>query len=134
MRSKGRPSCRCFHLYRKSLFGRLTGVKARGNVYRVVFLAAENEGYRLRYGSDEAEQPAYDAATVLTPLRQSQAVCEARLGGECSDSTAVQPPLFNLRTLVNHPVLLGAVVLTLAAALGWSLIRAARRIGEIPKG
>ena len=47
---------------------KLTGVTARGNAYRVVLLAAEDEDYRLCYGADEVEPPKYDALAVLGPL------------------------------------------------------------------
>ena len=111
----------------------ITGVKARGNVYRAVFLAAENETYRLGYGSDEAEQPKYDAATVLAPLRQGQAAGEGRLGEEIANPAAGESPGFDLRGIVNNPLFLGAVIVVLVALLGWALFRAARRINEIPK-
>ena len=111
----------------------IEGVKARGNVYRAVFLAAENERYRLYYGSDEADSPKYDAATVLAPLRQGQAAGEGRLGAEVGNPAAGEAPALTIRTIVNNPVLLGAVIVVLVAVLGWALFRAARRINELPK-
>jgi hypothetical protein len=111
----------------------ITGVTARGDVYRAVFLAAENENYRLGYGSDEADPPKYDAAAVLGPLREGRAASEVRLGAEVPNPAAGEPPALTLRTLVNNPVFLGTVVVVLAAALAWALFRAARRINELPR-
>jgi len=111
---------------------KLTGVTARGNVYRVVLLAAENEGYRLCYGADELEQPKYDALAVLGPLRQGQATSEGRLGKEAANPAAGQPAAGAARALVKNPLFLGAVIVVLVAVLGWALFRAARRINEIP--
>ena len=102
-------------------------------MYRAVFLAAENQSYRLGYGSDEADPPNYDAAIVLVPLRQGQAACEGRLGKEVANPLAGPSPAFSLRTIVNHPVLLGAAIVVLVGMLGWSLFRATRRINEIPR-
>ncbi len=111
----------------------ITGVKARGNVYRAIFLAAENENYRLAYGSEKSKQPKYDAATVLAPLRRGQTASEGRLGKESPNPVAGESPAFTMRDVVNNPVLLGALIVALVAVLGWALYCATRRINEIPK-
>jgi hypothetical protein len=111
----------------------ITGVNARGNVYRVVFLTAKDETYRLAYGSDEAKQPRYDAAVVLAPLRQGHGTREGQLGPQTAVAAVPQPPEFDLRRLLNSPLFLGPVIVALVALLGWGLVRAARRIDEIPK-
>jgi hypothetical protein len=115
---------------------RVTGVRAQGNVYRVVFLAAAyrsaaDESYRLAYGSDEAEPPRYDTATVLAPLRPSRAAVEARLGPETA-APAAAPPSHRLRDLVNNRLLLGGTAVVVAAALAWALFQAAKRINKLP--
>ncbi len=69
----------------------ITGVKARGNVYRAVFLAAAKETYRLGYGSDDAQTPNYDAAAVLAPLRlEGQRPTELRLGPQIANPAAAE--------------------------------------------
>jgi hypothetical protein len=111
----------------------ITGVKSRGNVYRAVFLAAANETYRLGYGSDEADEPKYDAAIVLAPLRQGHATTTGRLGIEVKNPAATKCSACPLRGLANNPVFLGAIVVVLVAVLGWALYRATRRIDQLPK-
>jgi hypothetical protein len=111
----------------------ITGVKARGNVYRAVFLAAKDEGYRLAYGAEETDPPKYDTATVLAPLVQGHAVVEARLGDEIAGPAAGSPPAMGLRSALNNPILLGTVIVLLVAALGWALFQAAKRIDKLPR-
>jgi len=111
----------------------ITGVKARGNVYRAVFLAAKDAAYRLGYGAEEVKRPKYDAATVLMPLRLGHAADPGTLGKEVSNPNVVEPPTSALRDLLNNPLFLGVVVAVLVAVLGWALYRASRRINEIPK-
>ena len=111
---------------------KITGVKTRGNVYRAVFLAAENETYHLYYGSDQAKPPKYEAMAVLAPLRQGHAVNEVRLGEEISNPT-VGKPGFTVYGLFNNKVFLGVVIVALVAGLGWALFLATQRINTLPK-
>ena len=111
----------------------VTGVTARGSVYRAIFLAAENETYRLGYGSEEAESPRYDAAVVLAPVRKAERTSEAKLGKETANPAAGRSPLFDGRSLINNAAFLISVVLVLVVLLGWALFRAVRRINELPK-
>ena len=110
---------------------KILGVKADGNVYRAVFLAAENETYRLCYGSDDIDPPNYDAAAVLAPLRQGRkgrrSPSRRRIHQPHHDFSAAQ-----LQNIVNNPWLLGGGVVLLVAVLAWALFRAARRIDKIP--
>ncbi len=111
----------------------ITGVAARGNVYRVVFLAAAKESYRLCYGSEEADPPRYDVAAVLAPLRQSGAASEARLGAEIANLAVAAASAPTWRGLVNNALFLGGAIVVLVVVLGWALYHAARRINELPK-
>ena len=111
----------------------ITGVQPRGNVYQAVFLADENNTYRLGYGSEEIDRPEYDAAVVLTPLRQGRTPSEGRLGPEVGNPAAGEFPAFTLQRLLNNGLFLGASAVVLVVVLGWALFRAARRINEIPK-
>jgi hypothetical protein len=111
----------------------ITGIKARGNVYRAVLLAAASETYRASYGSEEAEQPQYDAAAVLRPLREGYQTVEATLGPEAANPAAGKAPALTLRSLLNDARFLACVVVVLVAALGWALVGAVRRINQLPK-
>ncbi len=112
---------------------KITGVKARGDVYRAVFLAAPGESYRLEYGSETAPRPSYDAAAVLAPLRaKGIKPVAAKLGPEVADP-APEPPPLDFRALLNNPLLLGAAIVVLVLLLGWALYLAARRIDRLPR-
>jgi hypothetical protein len=112
---------------------KLSGVKARGPVYQVIFLADENQSYRLAYGSESAERPSYDLAAVLEPLRvEGHRPALARLGAEIANS-AFRNQLPAARRLLNDPLVWGAVIVVLVIFLGWALFRATCRINELPK-
>ena len=112
---------------------RITGVKARGNVYRAVFLAAADEPYRVYYGSEQVAQPKYDVAAVLLPLRQGSNAVAAMLGPQVANPAAgAEPNDLQARRLLNNPLVLGMLVLLLVAVLGWALFRATRRISHLP--
>jgi len=113
----------------------ITGVKTQGNMYRTVFLAAAKENYRLYYGSDVVEQPKYDAAAVLTPLRHGGEATPVALGPQ-----TINPAVCNVVckpssscSLFKNPLALGILATLLAAILGWALYRAAQRINQLPK-
>jgi len=107
---------------------KITGVKARGNQYRAMFLAGANRTYRLYYGSDEADAPKYDAVAVLGSLRlQGDRPSEGSLGMQSAGAGDESPPL-NARRILNDPLFMGAVIAALVAVLGWALFRATRRI------
>ena len=86
---------------------KLTGATARGCVYRVVFLAAKDESYRLGYGAEEVEQPKYDALAVLGPLREGQATSEGRLGKEAANAVVGRPAAGAVRGAQEPVVLRG---------------------------
>jgi hypothetical protein len=112
---------------------KITGITARGNVYQAIFLAAENETYRLCYGSEEVESPTYDAAVVLASVRGREAASEGRLGEQVASAAVRTSSGSTMRSLLNSPYLFGAAIIVLVAVLGWALFRAARRINELPK-
>lgn len=112
----------------------ITGVKARGNQYRAVFLAEEGRSYSLFYGSEEIGPPKYDAAEVLGSLRlRGNRPSDAPLGEQIANATPTDSPTVNPRHLLNNPLFMGVVIATLVVVLGWALFRATRRINDIPK-
>lgn len=58
----------------------ITGVQARGNIQRIVFLAGPDQTASVYYGSAVAERPHYEAATVLSPLLAKTEPIAATLG------------------------------------------------------
>jgi hypothetical protein len=114
---------------------KVTGVKAQGNAYRVIFLAAATDAYRLGYGSDDAQQPKYDAAAVLAPLRaEGNRPVDVRLGKETPLAAATMRPAFTLRDIFGNSFVIGTVIGLLVVLLAAALFGAARRINKLPPG
>ncbi|MBS0266710.1 MAG: DUF3999 family protein [Planctomycetes bacterium] len=111
----------------------ISGVKAEGNTYDLVFLAEPKQSYQLVYGSEDAEPAAHDTAFLRELLRERISPDPAELGPQTawkSTGTASQ----SWKKLVNNPLLLGGVIALLAVALGWGLYRALQRVDQLPTG
>jgi hypothetical protein len=107
------------------------GIKAEGDVYEIVYLAAPDRSYRLFYGSADAEPAAYDTAPLQEMLNERFRPAQAELGAQ----TAVQggaATAFHWSKVVNNPLLLGGVITLLVIALGWGLFRAVKRMDKLP--
>ncbi len=111
----------------------VTGVKAEGNVYRAAFLAEEGKTHRVYYGSESAESPKYEAATVLATLRQSFQPTAVRLGNQVDNAAFGGEPGFTLRNALNNWIFLGAVICLMVIVLAWGLFRAGRHLENLPK-
>lgn len=111
------------------------GVRAEGHVYRVVFVAQPGRSYRFFYGSEEAEAPKYEAATVLAALRKEdfQPVA-ANLGAQSENPGFAEGPGLGLRRLLNNGIFLGGAICLMVVALGWSLYRASHHLNILEPG
>ena len=85
--------------------------------------------YTLHYGSENAKRPDYDVAALQAALTKV-AFKRAKLGPPVA--VPVEPKPLEARGALNNPVLLGALLFALVAALGWSLYHASRRIEQLP--
>jgi hypothetical protein len=110
----------------------VTGIKAEGNVYEVVYLAAPDVHYQLLYGSADAEPAKYDTAALQELLRERFRPTQAELGPQTTPQGGRVPPAFKWSKLVNNPLLLGAVITLLVVLLGWALYRAVKRMDNVP--
>ena len=108
----------------------ITGVRATGNVYRMVHFADPGKEYRLAYGSDAVKAPSYDTTALAASLREDYKPIVAELG-KVAENTDVRPPS-DFLALLNNPVLLIGGVCVLVALLGWGLYAAARRVDALP--
>lgn len=108
----------------------IAAVEAEGNIDRLIFLASGARRYRIAYGSDTAGPPRYETATVLAPLRRGFRPVEARPGVQAANPRYRTST--GLRDVLNSPIVLGAVVVLMVAVLGWILLRAGRRIKQLP--
>ena len=104
----------------------ITGMQTEGPVYQLLFLASQGNGYRLVYGSETAESPHYDTASIQAVLNAGFAPATAELGeqqdlgGPAADTTL-------LDQLRNPKLLIGLIVI-LVAVLGLTLYSAVQRL------
>ena len=104
----------------------ITGVKAEGNVYEVVFLSAANTAHQLVYGDTEATVPNYDTATIQAVLTESYRPEVVKLGGEEKLAGAV--PGFKWSAVINDARVMTVVIGALVVVLGWGLYGAVKRM------
>ena len=102
---------------------RITGVRAEGSIYRLVFLHAAERPCRLYCGSDALRAPKYDTAAVLAAVRKGNAVVEIGLGPEVRNPD-VKTGGWKWRRVLNSKAFFIGVVVLVVAALGWGLFRA----------
>ena len=111
----------------------VTGVKAEGSVYEVVYLSAPDAHNRLLYGSADAEPATYDTATVQELLSQGFRPAQAELGPQMpGKGGGAGPPAVKWSKLLTNPLLLGGVITLLVIVLGWALFRAVKRMDAVP--
>ncbi|HEX4128694.1 MAG TPA: DUF3999 family protein [Pirellulales bacterium] len=110
----------------------ITKIRGEGPALQVVFLAQPERRYRVYYGSDDAEPARYETATVLAALRDENFhPVDVHLGPQ-QDNTAY---IVEMNRLAGHLLdnwwFLGSVIVVMVAALGWSLLRAGRKVGNL---
>lgn len=108
----------------------VSGIKAEGNVYEIVYLAAPDRRDQFFYGSDDAQRATYDTAAIEELLRNGFQPAQADLGP--AGPIAGGPPPVRWSRLLNDPLLLGGVVVVLVIALGWGLYGAVKRMDKMP--
>lgn len=104
----------------------ISGVKARGVVHQILFLAEPDQRYILVYGDDSAQAPSYDTATIKAALDAYNPI-PAALGEESSNPERAASK-WNLSHWLNSDLFLGGVVFLVVAVLAMTLWRAAKRI------
>ncbi len=110
----------------------LQGAQAEGAAQRVVFLAQPGKAYRVFYGSESADAPRYEAATVLAKLRKGSEPVAATLGAQAANPDFAAAPA-TVQSVLNNWYFLGGTFVLMAAVLGWALYQAASRMDCLPK-
>jgi hypothetical protein len=109
----------------------ITGVEAEGTGYRLVFLGTEGRKYRVAYGSDTAEPPSYDTAAVLGSLQKGFQPVTVKLGPQVAN------PGYNSARgpsgILNSTLFLALVIVVMVLVLAWALLRAGKRIKDMPQ-
>lgn len=113
----------------------VTGIEAKGIEYELLFLASAGRGYRLVYGSEDAESPRYDTAAIEQVLAEGFQAKAATLGTVSPGAISLGESrlvVFRWSSVLNHRgILFGAIVL-LVIVLGWGLSHAVKRVEDLP--
>ncbi len=104
----------------------IDNVIGNGPAYQLLFLPQSGLSYQLRYGSDQAESPRYDIATIRELLRRGYQYTVAGLGPEASLTTIDDG--FDFAKLLNSKLFLGLAIGLMVLALGWSLYKVSKTL------
>lgn len=110
---------------------RITGVEVSGPEWEMVFMQSPGHSYRLLYCSRDAEPARHDTASITAALTAHVAVTDAGLGQITEIPQVIPMPETDLRSVLNNPFLLAAIVVVLVALLAWGLFGAAQRVQQV---
>ncbi|HRA86790.1 MAG TPA: hypothetical protein PK992_01930 [Planctomycetaceae bacterium] len=106
-------------------------IEATGCQYQLVFLNRPGLKAQLVYGSESATPPQHDTVALTTALAKHISPVAATLGVQSQAIAASQKPV-DVKSLLNNPIALGAIIAVLVIALGWGLYQAGQRIDQMP--
>lgn len=106
----------------------ITGVRAKGNVYRAVFLHEAGKNYRVFYGEESAKPPRYDVSTVLALLGKDYQPTPLALGAQQANPDFQIRPESWLGRWLNNPIVLSVAVTLMVLVLAWGLFHASQRL------
>jgi len=106
----------------------ITGIRAKGKVHQVLFLANPDRRYELFFGNEEAKQAVYDTGNVLRTLlaQRDHVTLSVKLEAMTPNAEFGRRPTFV--RLLNSKAAFTVVVAVMALALGWGVYKAAKRI------
>ncbi len=110
----------------------IESVSGLGHVYEAVSLRNDKNATTVSFGSDLAKAPQFDLAAIQLALDRSTEIAASTLGPQTEATPAARMPL-NLQAMLNNPVLLGGLVCVLIAVLAVCLMKAGKRIAELPE-
>ncbi|HEX3313608.1 MAG TPA: hypothetical protein VHR72_01900, partial [Gemmataceae bacterium] len=110
---------------------KITDVRARGPIRRLLFLAEPGRQYRVEYGSESAKMPSYETAAVLAKGARDASPTVVRLGAQVENAVVPgTPPVTNI---LSNPWFLGCAIGVMVVVLGWCLLRAGKKLDALPK-
>lgn len=109
----------------------ITGVRARGRVHELVFIADPANLYELHFGADRISAPDYDVVSIHQALATGATPLPGKTGPIVASSAPIEAPPKTFKELLNDPVILGAVIVVLVALLGFGLYSAGRRVPDM---
>lgn len=110
---------------------KIDSIIGRGRAYEVVWLATEPHVNWLAYGSDAAKAPNYDTAALKVAIQRDAAVSQATIGPQEVLNPETTKPV-DVKSVLNNPLVIGAIVCVLVVFLGLSLFRAGKQISAMP--
>jgi hypothetical protein len=110
----------------------VTEIKAEGDLYEALYLAAPGRQDQLLYGSLDADPPKYDTAAIEELLRSGFRPARAELGAEGTAKATGEPEKLKWAKLANNPVLYGGLIAILVILLAWGLYHAMKRVDKLP--
>jgi hypothetical protein len=110
----------------------ITGVTARGHVYELVALAEPGREYRLRYGQASAPAAQLDTTTLETLLGHNFTPKPVQLGPPEQVTGEIAEVPFRWQQWLNDPRIFIPIIVLLVGLLGWGLVRAAKRVDQLP--
>ena len=99
-----------------------------------MFVGTPGKSVRLEYGSDSAQAPELDTVALTTALGKDITPVTATLGIQTVNSSSTAPQPLDAKSLLNNPLVIGAVIGVLVIVLGWGLFQASRKIDQMPRG
>lgn len=112
----------------------IDSVEILGHRHEVVFVGKPGKSVRLEYGSDSTPAPELDTVALTTALAKDIIPVAATLGIQTVNSATVVAPSLDAKSLLNNPLVMGAMIGVLVILLGWGLFQASRRIDKMPQG
>ena len=109
----------------------ITGVRAEGNEYELVFLATPGNAYRLEYGRAVAAE-SHDTAAISELLRANFQPTPVTLGERVLVDQPAEPG-DRVSKLLNNRLLIFGVIGLLVVVLGWGLFSAMKRMDQLPR-
>ncbi|WGS87078.1 DUF3999 family protein [Methylomonas sp. UP202] len=109
----------------------ITALTGLGKRYRLLFIAAPNTAYRLTYGSQGLAKARYDTAAIDALLLRGVEPTPVGLGAAVATGQAAAEN--SLTSLINSREFLLGVIALMVPVLAWSLYRAGKRIGNLPR-
>jgi hypothetical protein len=104
----------------------IAGIRARENLYEVIFFPKAGRGYRLYCGGRDIPAPSYDTATVLNAILPG-ATADWSLGAE-QKNPDYKP---DARSSFNSKSLMITAIVLMVGALVWAMARVMRKVADI---
>ena len=103
----------------------ISAVRTHGPVYRLLWLAEPGAAYRLAYGSEAMDAPAYDLFAIRTALEKGIPPELWKLGDPAAAAPARKS--FSLGEFLSRPLVFGAFLVLAALAMLGFLAKALKR-------